>query len=142
MKNMKQYSHSEAINYLNSLIWHDSILYEIKIVRANSADQAVIIFDLIIDEENFTRQRTKLTLNDCYLIETRMNGGVNAISDGEMICEASAKSESPKINGVVELWEKIFRLEGLLHFSMILASTNSELEIVCKSITVTEDKKE
>ena len=138
---MKQYSHNEAIDYLNSLIWHDSILYEIRIIRANSADQAVIIFDLIIDEENFTTQRTTLTFNDCYLIETRMKGGVDAISDGEMIYEASAKSESPKINGVVELWKNIFRLEGLLHFSMILSSTNSEIEIICKSITVTEDKK-
>ena len=133
---MKQYSQSEAVSYLNSLVWHDSVFHEIRIIRTNSVDQAVIILDLIIDEENQSTQKTKITFNNSYLIETKMNGGVDAISDGEMICAASVNSESDRKNEIVSLWKEIVDLSDLFHFSMTLSSTNSKIDIVCRSITI------
>jgi hypothetical protein len=132
---MKQYSQSEAVSYLNSLIWHDSVFHEIRIIRTNSADQAVIILDLIFDEENQRAEKIKITFNDSYLIETKMNGGVDAISDGEMVFEASAKSDSEQKDEVVKLWKEMFNLDDLFHFSMTLASTDSKIDIVCRNIT-------
>ena len=133
---MKQYRHSEAVTFLNDQYWHDSVLYEIRIIRTNSADQAVIIIDLIISEDGLESKKCVLTFNDCYFIGTRINGGVDAISDGEMIYQAEASINSHQIDRVVETWKSMFTLTDLFHFSMTLSSTNSEIEVVCKSVSI------
>ena len=92
---MRKLTHNEAISFLNDLYWHDIVLYEIRIIRTNSVDQAIIILDLITSEDGLESNRCTLTFNDCYYIGTQMNGGVDAISDGEMIYQADAIIDSP-----------------------------------------------
>ena len=117
---MKQFTHNEAIRFLNDQYWHDSVLYEIRIIRANSIDQAIIILDLITNEDGMESNRCTLTFNDCYYIGTQMNGGVDAISDGEMIYQAEASTDSPQIEQVIEAWNNVLELVDLFHFSMTL----------------------
>ena len=130
---MKQYSHTKAVSYLNGLIWHDSVLDDFKIIRTGSVDQAVMNLDMVIDDDQQYKRLT-LSFNDCYLITTKIHGGVDYGSEGEMILEASAQSENPQIDHVINTWKDILEINNLLHFSMTLSSTNSEIEIVCKSI--------
>ncbi len=132
---MKQYKYFEAVDFLNDQYWHDSVLYEIQIIRRNSADIAIIILDLIMSEDGSESKLCHLTFNDCYLIETKMHGGVDAISDGEMIYRAFASTKSPLIDQVVDTWKNSFDIKGLFQFSFTLSSTNSEVNIVCKSVT-------
>ena len=138
---MKQFNHNEAISFLNDQYWHDSVLYEIRIIRTNSVDQAIIIIDLINSEDGLKSNRCSLTFNDCYYIGTQMNGGVDAISDGEMIYQAEASTDSPLLEQVIESWNNVLEIADLFHFSMTLSSTNSEIDIVCKSVTIKIDKK-
>jgi hypothetical protein len=133
---MKQYEYKEAVHFLNEQYWHDSVLYEFRIIRTNSADQATIILDLIISEDGAESKKCVLTFNDCYYIETQFFGGVDAISDGEMIYQAEAVSENTQIDRVVESWKPILEPKNLFYFSMSLSSTNSEIKIVCKSVSV------
>ncbi len=136
---MKQYSHNEAVSFLNSLIWHDSVLDKFKIIRTGSVDQSVMNLNMVIDDDQ-QYQRFTLSFNDCYLISTKIHGGVDYGSEGEMIFEASAQSENPKIVDVINTWKDILEINDLLHFTMTLSSTNSEIEIVCRSISVVEGK--
>ena len=136
---MKLLTSVEAIEFLNDQCWHDSVLYDIRIIRTNSADQVEIALDLIQDYENLRFRRCTFTFNDCYYIETRMNGGVKCISDGEMIYIAKATNDSSYIDKVVDVWKEVLTLERLIFFSMNLSSTNSQIEIVCRGIKQTFD---
>ena len=66
-----------------------------------------------------------------------MHGGVNAISDGEMIYLAEATDASPLIEQVLETWKDLLEIVDLFHYSMNLSSTDSDIDIVCKSVTIT-----
>jgi hypothetical protein len=136
-KGMKKIIHREAVDFLNDQCWHDSVLYEIRIIRTNSTDQVILPLNLITNYDEWEYQKTTLTFNDCYYIEAKMNGGVIAMSDGEMISEANANLSSPFIDQVLDAWRKIkVELSELFHFSILLASTGSEINIVSKSVCV------
>lgn len=131
---MNNYQGSKNIEYLNDLYWHDSVLYEIKIIRAQSADQVFISLDLIVDEEEWKSKPISLVFNQCYYIETKMHGGIECMSDGEMISSASASFEGKHLDQVAETWKKFnLNMKDFFQFSMSLASTGSELTVVCKS---------
>jgi hypothetical protein len=134
---MNKYSHDNAVEFLNNQFWHDSVLYEIRIIRTDSLDQVVIPINLITNEDDWESQKTTLIFNDCYYIETKMHGGVSAMSDGEMISYATADLESPFIDQVIDSWGKTeMKLPKLFHFSLMLASTGSEINIVCNSVSM------
>ena len=67
---MKQFTHNEAIAFLNNQYWHDSVLHEIRIIRTNSVDQTIILLDLITREDGMESNRCTLTFKDCYYIGT------------------------------------------------------------------------
>ncbi len=134
---MIKYNHREAVEFLNDQYWHDSVLYEIRIIRTNSLDQVTIPINLIISEDEWESQKITLIFDDCYYIETKMNGGVIAMSDGEMISNATASLSGSLVDQVNDTWRKAkMKLQKLFHFSMLLASTGSEIDIVCKSVSV------
>ena len=134
---MVTYKHKKAVEFLNKQFWHDSILYEIRIIRRESLDQAIIFLKLLTDADGWKSHSTTLQFNDCYYIETKMHGGVDAMSDGEMISETSANLSSAFIDNVYDLWRNAkIQLTELFHISIVLASTGSEIDIVCKSVTV------
>ncbi len=138
---MVKYNPEEAVEYLNNQCWHDSVLYEIRIIRTNSLDQAIIFLNLITDEYEWKSQKVSLVFNDCYYLETKMNGGVDALSDGEMISEATANFRSAFISQVESIWDKMqFQIPELFHFSMSLASTGSEIDIVSGSVSVVAER--
>jgi hypothetical protein len=59
------------------------------------------------------------------------------MSDGEMISYATADLESPFIDQVIDSWGKTeMKLPKLFHFSLMLASTGSEINIVCNSVSM------
>ena len=95
---MNKYSHKKAVEFLNDQFWHDSVLYEIRIIRTDPSDQVIIPINLITNEDDWESQKTTLIFNDCYYIETKMHGGVAAMSDGEMISYATAELESSFID--------------------------------------------
>lgn len=133
---MNTYLHKEAVEFLNSQCWHDSVVYEINLVRTNSADQAIILLDLISDYDEWQSKKTRLIFSDCYYIETRMNGGVVG-TGGECVSDADASLTDKHIDDVVGVWRNIdVDLPNLFHFSMCLASTGSEVNIVCKSMSI------
>jgi len=134
---MNKYRHKKAVEFLNDQYWHDSVLYEIQIIRTNSLDQVIIPINLITDEDEWESQNTTLVFNDCYYIETKMHGGVVAMSDDEMISYATAELKSSFIDQVKKSWGKSkIELPELFHFSLMLASTGSEINLVCKSVSV------
>jgi len=134
---MNKYFHKEAVSFLNDQCWHDSVLYEIRIIRTNSLDQAIIHLDLLCDYHEWESQRVNLIFNDCYYMETKMNGGVSGMSEGEMVSGATANLSNPFIDQVTATWKTSgINLPDLFHFSIILASTGSEIDIVCKSVGV------
>lgn len=139
---MINYQGKKAVEYINDQCWHDSVLYEIRIIRVNSSDQLVLDLNLIVDEEKWISQHTSLTFNECYYIETKMNGGIECMSDGEMISGASATNEAKLIDEVCNKWAKFgLKLQALFQFSMMLASTGSTLQIVCNSIEIDTERK-
>ncbi|MCP3930939.1 MAG: hypothetical protein GY705_17780 [Bacteroidetes bacterium] len=134
---MTKYQGSKAVEYLNDQYWHDSILYEIKIIRAQSADKVLVSLNLIVDEEDWKSKQTTLVFNECYYIETKMNGGIECMSDGEMISTASATLQGKRLDQVIETWKKFeLKTKELFQFSMSLASTGSEFIVVCKSFNI------
>ena len=42
---------SGAVEYLNNLVWHDSVLQTVQFVRAKSLDQVIFHIDLLTDWE-------------------------------------------------------------------------------------------
>jgi len=131
------YKYKKAVEYLNDQYWHDSILYEIRIIRRDSLDQAILILKLLTDADGWESRNTIMQFNDCYYVETKMHGGVNALSDGEMISEASTNLSSKFIDQVNKVWGNAkIKLPELFHISMILSSTGSAIDIVSKSVTV------
>ncbi len=133
---MKLYENKEAVTFLNEQYWHDSVLYEFRIIRTNSADQVMLIIVLITNDDGSESLKCVFTFNNCYYIETQFYGGVKAISDGEMVYQADATTESPAINRLVESWKHVALPSDLFYFSLTLSSTNSVIKMVCKSVTV------
>jgi hypothetical protein len=138
---MTQYSGKNAVNFLNEQFWHDSILYEIRIIRTNSLDQVAISINLLMEEDEWASKKHIFLFNNCYHIETKMHGGVSCMSDGEMISYATAKLNCQLIEKVSNTWEKTKNeLPELFNFSMLLASTGSKINIVCQSVNVSQER--
>jgi len=73
----------DAVEWLNALPWHDSLLYEIRFLRPNLADQVILVLDLVQDWGAGTFQRAELALEDCRLAHAKMRWGVVCMTDGE-----------------------------------------------------------
>lgn len=131
------FPHEEAIRLINDQFWHDSILYEIRIVRTNSADRVEMLVELITDDIKWKSTRVDIIFDGCYFVGSAIYGGVDCISDGEMISGASATVESSCITQVYETWKKMnCSPANLLHFSMVLSSTGSTIDIICQSVAI------
>ena len=139
---MSNFKGNKALDFLNDQSWHDSILYEINIIRTQSADQVIITLNLIVDEKEWKSQHISLTFNECHYIETKMNGGIGCMSDGEMISSASANFQGKYVDQVREEWKK-FKIQSkeLFQFEMSLASTGSEIYVVCNSFDLVSNHK-
>jgi len=133
---MNKYEYKKAVEFLNGKIWHDSVLFEVRINRANSQDQVIIYLDLISNDDTWESQRVSMIFDGCYHIGTKFNGGVDCISEGEMISGANANYSDPQIENVKDTWKNLeVDLSDVFYFSMVLASTGSTIDVVCKSVS-------
>jgi len=122
---------NDAISLLNNLSWHDSILYEIRFISTDSADQVILILDLLEDWNELISKRVEIVFKRCFLVQSQMNWGIKCLSDGEMIFSADCRSEGDLLERVHSKWRNIgVSTNELLEFKLKLASTNSILEIV------------
>ena len=136
-KTIEIQSARKAVEYLNDQIWHDSILYEIVLVRSGSADRVVLKLDLSLDWKDEIYVNVELAFNECRHVRTQMNWGVKCISEGEQIFGAESSEADALIDEIRETWRKVgIQLDNLGVFRMELASTGSTIEIVFSGITV------
>lgn len=129
---------AETIEWLNGLCWHDSVLYEIRFIRTNSLDQVVLILDLLQDWEAQISQRTTITFQDCWLVKTQMNWGVNCMSSGEMIDSLTSCQQGKLIDKVRSEWPHLNNTK-LAELRLDMASTGSILDLVCGAVEITTD---
>lgn len=128
---------SGAIELLGSLFWHDSVLHEIKFIRTDSADQVVLILDLLEDWEKQISRRAEITFQRCFLVQSQMSWGTRCMSEGEMIFGTTCVASSDLIEKVRSDWVGInLDTSGLAEFKLELASTGSTLEIVFGSVAI------
>ena len=132
-----------AVGFLNDQCWHDSILHEIRLIRAHSADQVVLELDLIDDWEVGqlsavpSSRRVQMTFSRCWLVQAQMNWGVICLSDGEMIYGAECKETGALLDQVRATWKGIeVDVSNLAEFSLELASTSSTLSLVFGTVTL------
>ncbi len=122
---------NEVTEFLNGLIWHDSVLHEIRFVRTNSADQVVLILDLLDDWERQISRHAEIIFQNCWMVQCQMNWGVKCISEGEMVYGAKCSESGSLIERVKEDWKGInVDMKALSEFKLDMASTSSTLEIV------------
>jgi hypothetical protein len=124
-----------AEDWLNSLCWHDSILYEIRLIRCGSADQVVLCMCLIQNWDKNISCEAEITFNDCLLVNTEMKWGVTCMSDGEMIYDGMTSRDGELVRKVLDEWKGLIDQKPLAQFTLDLASTGSSLAIVFKSLT-------
>ncbi|MEE9391851.1 MAG: hypothetical protein V3W41_05020 [Planctomycetota bacterium] len=130
-------SAKDAVAYLGGRCWHDSVLYEIVLVRTESLDQVILKLDLLSDWENQTSQAVELIFGGCWHVQTKMSWGVKCMSGGEMIGAAESLDSDPAIERVRATWDNAgVSLGDIGLFRMDLASTSSTIEVVFSKITV------
>lgn len=118
-----------AVERLNSFCWHDSILHELRIIRARSADAAVFTLDLLSHWDTWLSRRTELHFDGCLAISADFAGGVVALSDGEMVAMAEPFSTGPHLERVAAK-APMFVTPEHREFNLVLASTGSSVHVV------------
>ncbi|MCM3902294.1 MAG: hypothetical protein ND866_11355 [Pyrinomonadaceae bacterium] len=128
-----------AAQMLNDLCWHDSVLYEIRFIRTDSADEVVLLVDLLDDWEAQVSRRAKITFQGCRLVRSKMDWGVKCMSDGEMIYGANCEKNGSLIDEHVNGWRSVMQVEAsdFAEFRLDLASTGSSLEVVFSKAKIT-----
>lgn len=124
---------NEAINFLNSLIWHDSVLQDIVFIRTNSLDQVILTVNLLTDTPDYRSQLTRITFKECIKVKADMNWGIHCMSEGEMIYSGKAKQEKEEIEKYLDSWNRK-ELDSFIEFTLDLASTGSSLYLIFKEI--------
>jgi hypothetical protein len=124
----------DAVDYLNDKCWHDSVLYEIVLLRTDSADRVVLKFDLLLDWDQQVSEYIEIVFNGCYHVAAQMNWGVDCMSDGEMVLNVECTDSDDLIDAIREKWGANGTDIGI--FRMKMASTSSTLEIVFRGVTV------
>ena len=132
----QQFAGIDAVEWLNSLCWHDSVLHDVHIVRTNSADAFILTLDLLSDWEKWVSRRAEIHFLGCVLITTEFRGGVTALSRGEMFAEAEASLTGPRREQIAAR-APMFLSPDHHEFRFILASTGSTAEVVFTSVQVT-----
>lgn len=112
------------------------MLYEVRLVRAASADQVVLDIRLLEDWEQYRSRRTEIVFEGCFHVRADMSWGVECMSDGEMIYSGSASTDGEGIQAVQAEWKRDFADAPLGQFTLDLASTGSIIEVVFQSVTV------
>jgi len=125
-----------AVEWLNSISWHDSVLYELRIIRTHSADALVFTLDLLSDWETWVSRRAELHFDGCLVISAEFLGGIIGLSDGEMVSEAEAFSIGPHLERITSK-APMFVTQQHREFHITLASTSSTVCLVFSSVSVT-----
>lgn len=131
-----------AIEILNNLIWHDSVLQDIVFVRTNSLDQVKLKVNLLTDSPKYHSQLAEITFKECIKVKADMNWGVHCMSEGEMINSGKAGQDKAEIEKYLDSWNKR-EINSFIEFTLDLASTGSSLYLICKEvelITVEPDR--
>jgi hypothetical protein len=132
-----------AVEWLNSQCWHDSILYEIRFIRTNSADEVQLILDLIESYEPVSAYRALLVFRDCWSVQSRMNWGVECLSGGEHIDWAQCSETGELIEQTRETWSKIgLKVKNVAQFKLMMASTGSTLDLVFGEVEISNREPE
>jgi hypothetical protein len=124
-----------AVERLNSLFWHDSVLYELRIIRTHSADAVVFTLDLLSDWDAWVSRRAELRFDGCLVISTEFRGGVICLSDGEMVSEAEALLTGPHLERVTAKAPMLVKPQHR-EFHITLASTGSTVCLVFSSFSI------
>jgi hypothetical protein len=124
-----------AIDYLNSLCWHDSVLQKIEFIRTNSLDQVVIELNLLADWKVQVSTLTRLIFKNCMSVKANMNWGVKCLSDGEMIDNIEYNMSDPYLQNTFHEYNKHLMKE-YAYFKMTMASTGSTLELTFNEFEV------
>jgi hypothetical protein len=117
-----------AVEYLNDLIWHDSVLQKIQFVRTNSVDQVIFDINLLTSWENQISILSKLIFKNCLSVRSNMNWGVKCMSEGEMISEVECNKSNSYISDTLTSYNQFLK-DKYAYFKMTLASTGSLLEL-------------
>ena len=120
---------------MNSFIWHDSVLQDIRFIRTHSLDQVILRVNLLIDYDSQVSELTELVFHNCVKVTADMTWGVGCMSEGEMIYAAEATRDDEEIAKYLSPWNsEALREYGT--FKLDLASTGSTLYIVFKQIEI------
>lgn len=137
MKDLEFSSAKKAVDWLEDQVWHDSVLYEIRLLRLDSKDQVIVYLDLLLDWEKQISRRVELTFCDCWSVRTEMNWGVECMSGGEMIYSAKASTSADVISQVRSVWSGYnMALDDLGAIRIDLSSTSSTIDIVFAGLAV------
>ena len=128
-------SGTAAIDLINDLCWHDSVLHEIRLIRTSSRDEVMLIIDLLDSDEAWDSTRVHITLQDCRAVEANMHWGVMCMSSGEMITYGVAQKPGEKYSSRLERIPDEHR-QKFFQFELELASTGSTLVAICSSIEI------
>ena len=120
------------VSMVETVAWHDSVVHRIEFVRRDSADQVVLLADLLYDWETQASCRVRWVLRDVRRVVMDAQWGVACISDGEML-------ESLEL-----AWEGAFLDAVLLrpphgdvaHLRLSFASTGSTLDIAALGMSI------
>ena len=122
-----------AVEYLNDLIWHDSVLQTIQFTRTKSLDQVVFHVNLLTDWEDQLSVLSRLTFKNCLAVKSIMNWGVICLSDGEMIDEIECNRNDKYISDSLNQYNQELK-DQYAYFKMILSSTGSTIELTFNEI--------
>jgi hypothetical protein len=124
---------SIVIEFLNKLIWHDSVLKDVLFVRANSLDQVKLTINLLTDYQYQQSQLVQITFKKCIKVKADMNWGVHCMSEGEMIYSGRATQDKEEIEKYLDSWNKK-EIDSYVEFTLDLASTGSSIYLIFKEI--------
>lgn len=125
----------DAVVLLNDIAWHDSVLYDLVLVRRNSADEVVMNLRLLTDWEAQLSCDVRLTFGRCFGVRADMTWGVECLSDGEMVYDATAYDRHVELERVAEKWKTSGLVVGEIGlFELDMASTSSSVRVIFREV--------
>lgn len=120
---------------VESVGWHDSVVYAITCVREGSADAVEVLGRFLTNHAAQRSARARVTFRRCWRVDMHLDWGVRCMSDGEMLYDLALSTAHEAIDGVRREWPRR-PLPALFHARLDLATTGSWVDVVFSELAV------
>jgi hypothetical protein len=124
---------------LNEVEWHDSVLLSLEFDRAvERRDELRLHLLVLVDLSTWESEEWRIDLVGCRAVRIGLNGGVECLSEGEMIDTLEIQTSGDLVSEVQRTWSGL-SLPPLGQMTLRLASTGSHICAVFEAVRVSHE---